>query len=396
MTRLARFETAGVRDALRVWDHWDRWCRGRGLDPLADDSAGSPLIIDEFITQSNRGARTTGRRIWLRLRWLEVYLRAPFRLEAAMRPTLDDWRGGRPEPAQATVIEPCMVACLEDALAAALHRRSWEAVPAAAALAMCFGWVRYRHITRSFPVERTKHLAWFRCHRGKQGAPFDWCLPRRPDLCCAADVLWDAWHRLAERRKATGEVPRGLVFHEGTGRSVSLGSFCRFLRSEIGQCLDDAAERKLITSYSLRRLMPTFSDSIKLPWEERVVAGGWTCGGAGGGAGGPNVMPLRYAGTRREQQGFVRLYLDSVFEAARSLDAGAVRFEHVKAWWDTPEAQRVSGTARARAAEFLTEQLLPERARFIPDDVAWAAHHGKKDCARSVASSSAPRTVFPP
>ena len=121
--------------------------------------------------------------------------------------------------------------------------------------------------------------------------------------------------------------------------------------------------------------MPTLADCVQLPWSERVVGGGWTPLNGGGSAGAPNMMPLRYAGTRREQQGFVRLYMHEVFHEAVTSLPPPLRFEGVKAWWDTPAAQRVAAGARLRAMQLLAAQGAPEPAKFLPPAV-------KKELAR--------------
>ncbi len=372
--RLARFASAGVRDALRVWARWEAWARARQLEPLSAEAAGSTLMVDEFICHMC-GEQASGVRVWNRLKWLQKYLGAPFALEDAMKPDARPASKAGGELRQATVLEPCMVSFLHQILAAQAAQRGWLEVPAAAAIALCHGWLRFQHLSRSYPIERTRALAWFRCYRGKRGGCFDWCLVRTAEPRCAADVLWDAWHKRAGAAGEGAPLPRGLAAHEDTGQLWRLAHFSKFLQSEIGLCLNSPLERKLITSYSLRRFMPTLAESVQLPWTERVVGGGWTPRDGGGSAGAPNMMPLRYAGTRREQQGFVRLYMHEVFhEAVASLPA-PLRFEGVKAWWDTPAAQEVAAGARRRAMQLLAAQGAPEPAKFLPPAV-------KKELAR--------------
>ena len=115
--------------------------------------------------------------------------------------------------------------------------------------------------------------------------------------------------------------------------------------------------------------MPTLAVCVQLPWAERVIGGGWTPCDKGGSDGAPNMMPLRYAGNRREQQGFVRLYMHEVFRGAVSKLPAPVRFEGVQAWWDTPVAQEVAAEARTRAKESLAAQGTPEVAKFLPPGV---------------------------
>ena len=164
------------------------------------------MVVDEFV-HSRGGAASSGLRVWRRLCWLHRHLRAPFVIEEAMRPVLERSPEDAGEPVQATVIEPGMVVYLDRLAAAFARRGGWQAVPIAAAQALCFGWLRFQHMSRSFPTERTRHVAWFRCYRGKRSGPFDWCLPRDAGAACAADLLWDAWHRVADAHSAKDLAP---------------------------------------------------------------------------------------------------------------------------------------------------------------------------------------------
>ena len=217
--RLAAFEPACLRGALRAWASWCAWCAKRGLgdDPAA--AATCPVAVDTFVL-SHRTARSSARAIWSRLHWLRKHAHAPFVLEAPP-PVADPATGEVPPPsAQAVVLEPEMFFWAENLL----RRRVQEDAPlrlaSAAVLAMVFGCVRYTHLLRSRPLERCECAAWFRCFRGKQGRPgaraaFDWALPRGP----AADLIWQEWHaQVSSALPPAARCPRALSSTRGLAR----------------------------------------------------------------------------------------------------------------------------------------------------------------------------------
>ena len=118
--------------------------------------------------------------------------------------------------------------------------------------------------------------------------------------------------------------------------------------------------------------MPTLADSVQLPWPERVIGGGWSPSESSRNAGGNNTQPLRYAGTRREQQGFVRIYMNEILQAACQQGKTPLRFEGVKAWWCTPGARQADEEARQKAATLLASVSTHELAKYVPPHVIHA------------------------
>ena len=75
------------------------------------------------------------------------------------------------------------------------------------------------------------------------------------------------------------------MFDKATGAPWRLEHYCRFLRETLGGCLEEL----VLTSYSLRRFMPTFADAVQLPGWERVFGGGWAVSKAAGQTAGGNT-----------------------------------------------------------------------------------------------------------
>ena len=362
--RLAHFETASLRGALRAWGSWCAWAEARALDPCA--AAACPLTVDEFVL-GHRSARTSARAVWGRLRWLRDHASAPFRLEAPPPAEDPETGAGPPPPKQAVVLEPEMLFWAEDRLRQCTETAGRMRLANAAVIAMAFGCVRYQHLLRSRPLERCKCAVWFRCFRGKQGAPgargaFDWALPAG----AAADLLWREWHAMADRRAAGGESPSsGLVFDAQTGAPVRLGLFNAWLKRDLAAALASAEERNLLTSYSLRRFMPTLASAAKIRWEDRVIGGNWTQPGERA----KNRMPIRYNGQRREVEMAVRLFTRDVLQLAREHAQGPLRWEHFRAWASHGAGKQACRDLSAKAARDIAAASAWTRARHLPPGI---------------------------
>jgi hypothetical protein len=296
--RLLRFEAACLRRGERVWHAWSLACTGSDVSPT--EAATCPFAIDSFV-RSQGDKPTSAARVWGTLAWLRKHAGAPFQLLDSFKPERAPCTAALTDAQQATVMEPGMLASLGQLFAASTDPGERTAV--ALAQLMFSGWVRFKHLTRAFPIERTSSLCWFRCFRGKSDrGPFDFCAPRLSGSASAADHLWDLWHQLADAEVAAGRPPPlgfGLL---------STGQFNRYLRRILGPLLLEQDEVRLISSYGLRRAGPTLAECIHLPWPEQLIAGGWSARKSPP-KDGANTMPLRYCGARRETQAFFRTAL---------------------------------------------------------------------------------------
>ena len=88
---------------------------------------------------------------------------------------------------QATVLQPEQTFALKELITRLDTEVSievtdpWKRVAAAGMQAIALGWMRYKHLQRSRPIERDDVVVWFRCSSGKtpsQEQSFEWCLPR--------------------------------------------------------------------------------------------------------------------------------------------------------------------------------------------------------------------------
>ena len=369
VSRLSNFEAGTLRAALRVWGQWAEWA-GRQGQPAAR-LAQQPMAVAEFVHKLST-ARTSGVRIWNALKWMCVHLKAPFCLDDAFRPVPHDpGSGAVAPPVQATVIEPEMIYHVSDFLDGA--RTPEQVMLASGMLAMVFAWVRYAHLLRSRPLEKSLHFCWFRASRGKQGKrrgrpSFDWCLPRRlGGARSAADALWDGWHKLAAREDRAGRaVPAGLVFDPVSGAPVKLGAFNRSLKEVFRGSLEDDSQLDLVTSYSLRRAGPTWASAIKLDWEARVISGGWTEGGDNSRR---NQMPIVYNARRRQAEMCTRLHMAGVLSRLRTDLVAPVQWEQVRCWASSAPGEIVLADLEKEAQQRVAVSAAREKAAFLPPSI---------------------------
>ncbi|CAK0807811.1 unnamed protein product [Prorocentrum cordatum] len=367
--RLSNFESGTLRTALRVWGQWAEWA-GRQGQP-ATSLARQPMAVAEFVHKLSI-ARTSGVRIWNALKWMCVHLKAPFCLDDAFRPVPRDAGSGTvAPPVQATVVEPEMICHVIDFLDGA--RTPGQVMLAAGMLAVVFAWVRYTHLLRSRPLEKSVYFCWFRASRGKQGKrqgrpSFDWCLPRRlGGARSAADALWDGWHKLAAREDRAGRaVPTGLVFDPVSGAPVKLGAFNRSLKEVFRGSLADDSQLDLVTSYSLRRAGPTWASAIQLDWEARVISGGWTEGGDNSRR---NQMPIVYNARRRQAEMCTRLHMAGVLSCLRTDLEAPVQWEQVRCWASSAPGKVTLADLEKEAQQRVAVTTVREKAAFLPPSV---------------------------
>ena len=133
---------------------------------------------------------------------------------------------------------------------------------------MALGWMRYKHLQRSRPIERDDVVVWFRCSAGKtpsQKQGFEWCLPRSYGSTSAADILWDAWHaRAAVAQTQQTPLPEGLIADPVTGAPVELKQFNKLLKEDLRftlLCPDEEAG-KFVVMASVASALPFRQSSI--------------------------------------------------------------------------------------------------------------------------------------
>ena len=355
--KIAKFEVRGLRGVLKAWTKWCTWCQGRGEARVP--AAGCSLTVEAFL-QAHSMKRTSGRKLWNQLQWLVRHVAAPFKLESPP-PVADPVTGEVFPVVQATVLEPEMLFVFNEI---GLDRGHHLQLAGAGVHAMIYSWVRYAHLLRSRPLERSDTAVVFRCYRGKKGKPgsrmpFDWCLPRGRN----ADLMWDQWHKAAAVRAAQRlPPPGGIVFDTVTGRPIPEGVFNRWLKIVFAKALAGGEDSDMITSYSLRRFGPTLADAIGMKYANRVICGGWSESNAQG----RNSMPVRYSGQRREAEMSTRLLCVRLLDHLQSQLPSPLRWENVRGWAATREGRVAIRSIMKVAAADVAASSVWERAQFLP------------------------------
>ena len=238
---------------------------------------------------------------------------------------------------------------------------------ALAAWACAVGCVRFTHLQRARPIMRTRSVLILHVYRGKtrlQGTRAGYLLrlPRRGMLHDSpADQLWTHWHKLRD-----GDHNRGMAMDLSTGRPLSISQFTKLLRTVLTEA-QAASNVNLLTSYSLRRFLPTCADALHVPVALRHVLGwrerGEQCTQA------LKCMPVRYSGQRGETEEHLKLLL---LQALRQV--AFQHTDHVVDWdlvrhrgasWDSVEARAEVESMMNGPAEW-SERATSLDLRLIP------------------------------
>ena len=135
-----------------------------------------------------------------------------------------------------------------------------------AAHCMLFGVVRYAHIQRSVIRSITDVTINSWCYKGKQVASrqgFFWSAPG-VDLW---PLLVDQLQHVADRNKVKLEDLKGVCFDLEVMQPLSISGFLQVLRYFLNHMS--------LTSYSLRRVAPTWATLAQLSEVDKLALGNW-------------------------------------------------------------------------------------------------------------------------
>ena len=290
--RLAKFEARAIFRHLRVWEHWRAWAKSHSIPEL---TAAAPFV-EQFIETSS-GAKTAARATWDSFAWLHKHLDAPFCVDAATRPTRIPQEGEVDEEEQAPVCEPEILVYLEGFAAELYQAKDWRFGPVLGALIEAFSGLRFCHLQRSSLLARTETAFIAQCYRGKsrvEGArpAFRWRCPAfgltGVPLATWVFEAWATW-------KAKDADHIGIVCDFLSGRALSIAQYNDVLREAAEPVLFLDPDSPTISSYSFRRVLPTYADLRELPSEKRLPLGGWRDAARAPDGRKANPMPIRYA-----------------------------------------------------------------------------------------------------
>ena len=197
------------------------------------------------------------------------------------------------EPKQAAVLVPTMVPILEQAVQDMYQANNplWRAL---VGLWCCMtGCLRFEHLRRASPMRLSRSTFHFHCSRGKQRgnrAGFDFAVPA---VFCSG---WP-WARLW--LKSWQALPQGAQTYSGLPFDAAGAPFTTAQAIKVAQDIFTphvGADVTSLTSYSFRRVGPTYANLAGWAASDQLALGDWldtTKQKAQG-----ITMPLRYSGAR--------------------------------------------------------------------------------------------------
>eukprot|EP00435_Cladocopium_sp_Y103_P041796 s1601_g11.t1 len=172
---------------------------------------------------------------------------------------------------QAPVAEPSLIQALEQRIEELYQvgDERWSVL--LGCWMMCFGCLRYTHITRSEPRKLTASFLHCRCLKGKQQKNrdgFDYAIPAHfLSGWFWAKAVIDAFRSLAPSRQRAA----GLCFSD-EGRPWTIKEVQESMQVEMGVLVDNPED---ITTYSWRRVGPTIAQILECRPEEMSALGDW-------------------------------------------------------------------------------------------------------------------------
>ena len=296
---VSRAEPVTLRNALVTWGE----LRARSDQLQVQVQEMNAMQLAAFIREHPAPTRS-----YNSLFWMVKNLKLTFDLSLVVRPKK------RAAPSrfgtgarQAPVLPPAGAAMVESLLESEKGHAKWSLL--FAMHCMIFGVVRFQHIQRSTVHSVGDVILTFWCHKHtRQG--FFWQVPR---YTTQGVDLWETLRsNLDTYCTNTGvslEALTVVAVDLDAMQPVGMQGFIHMLEDILAKPLD-------LSSYSLRRVGPTWAALVSLPDDRRLAMGNWVDKGQSA------TTPIRYSAARLHQAAQVKLCL-----------LGAVAtFSHHSAW----------------------------------------------------------------
>ena len=288
-------EPVTLKNAIRTWQELRSFASAVKVD-VANITA---LQLATFIRQNE-----TTTRAFNSLHWMVKNLKLPFDVSLVTK------QSKRAHPSkfgtgakQAPVFPPVAIHELENVMDRMAGHVKWTVL--FAAHCMLFGVVRYAHIQRSVIRSITDVAINFWCYKGKQVASrqgFFWAAPR---LTITGVDLWpllvDQLQHVADRKKIKLEDLKGVCFDLEEMQPLAISGFLQVLRYFLSHMLNDPDS---LTSYSLRRVAPTWATLAQLSEVDKLALGNWIDQGVSVGQ-----TPARYSAAKLRASTLLKLCL---------------------------------------------------------------------------------------
>ena len=232
-------------------------------------------------------------------------------------------RGVHAPVRQAVALEPEMLVRLEQYIQER-NKKDDKFAAAVGAWVCAVACLRFTHAQRARLVSRSASSVVIFVYKGKariDGARrgYQVRIPRRGLAVGApADWLWDLCH---QQRLQNGDY--GIIRDPVGGAAFTPQAFIGLMRTIVVEAQVTTTPEHL-TSYSLRRFLPTGADALLVPVDLRNALGSWQGSvdariskfQAG------RCMPIRYSGGRSDTEEQIKLYILEAVRVAQTKAAG--------------------------------------------------------------------------
>ena len=279
------FEVSSLKGHFSAWKRWVRFVT-QSQPVGAEPTVPSLDATFSFLQANAARGPTVAQSLFQQMLWWRAHVGVPF---PTHDPLLAVWN--RPSDSrQSTQREPlpiCVVTRLAEAATGPCPIASAFAGFALMPLVAC---LRFAHLQRSTQLRRQGPFLFGICTKGKSREqrvrkPFEWACPQ--DFLGQSDVFRSALLVLNDLRGRLQAEPAFVIPDLLLGPSSSVGpdatwsirpmsiaKFIALLRVFISQlCRVDTTQ---VTSYSLRRFLPTIAEIVRCPPEIAQHLGNWT------------------------------------------------------------------------------------------------------------------------
>ena len=284
--KLSAFERTSLKSRLSACRRWVRFveaCQPAGMDPT------SPTLeaTFEFLQVNATRGPTVAQGLFQQLLWWRSHVGVPFII--LNDPLMMVWN--RPaENHRSVQHDPLPIPVVVNLVKVAVGPCPIAAAFAGFALLPLVACLRFAHVQRSTGLKLQGPFLLGFCTRGKSRdrsirKPFDWACPH--SFLGSPDVFRQALLVINDLRGRLDCEPSFIIPDLVLGPSASIGhdaawqthpmSFQKFislLRLLVSQSCDEAPAD--VTSYSLRRFLPTIAEILRCPPEIAQHLGNWT------------------------------------------------------------------------------------------------------------------------
>ena len=370
---LAQFQSLDTETLAKRVGALKRWAAYAAAHLPVEVSVLQPSAeaLIQFFGKVSRGGPKAAADVFKLLSWWKLSVGVPFPLDD---PSVCAW--AQPKPGQSVhqqIPLPLMVFCrllqLASSAAGTIRKFTlWALLP-------LFACLRFKHLSMSINLRREGSFLRATCPQGKRRVqhtrpPFDWACPlgiHQDKPVLEELLLLNEEFKRELGKEPTFIIPDIVLDQHGKVTSTSklllkpmqLAKFVRILQSFCIACSLSEAEARQVTSYALRRFLPTVAGTLKIPESFADAIGDWqqSCT-----KGAPQSMATRYNDDRVLMAADTKArMLTAVGKRAKELRSCDLSWDHMRSaftWnaicsWKLPTFSKTTGGAPCHSGEVL-------------------------------------------